>query len=107
MRGIAVAATLISGMLLVFVWTTPASGQPRAPMGPLAAERAKPSASGQSRIVVVAADGHTLPALAAAIQAAGGTVKRALPSIGGYVVDLPNPALAGMASASAPSAGSR
>src|SRR4051812_20082726 len=100
MRGIAPAATLISAALLVFVWTTPASAQPRARMGPLAAERAM-LPSGRSRIIVVAADGQSLPAVATAVQAAGGTVQRALPSIGGYVVDLPNPALAALATESA------
>jgi serine protease AprX len=100
MRGIAAAATLISATLLVFVSTTPASGQPRAAMGPLAAERAT-LPSGRSRIIVVAADGQSLPAVATAVQAAGGTVQRALPSIAGYVVDLPNPALAALATESA------
>src|SRR4051812_6564221 len=90
MRGIAPAATLISTTLLVVVCTTPASGQPRAPMGPLAAQRAMPP-SGRSRIIVVAAAGPSLPGVATAVRAAGGTVQRALPSIGGYVVDLPNP----------------
>jgi serine protease AprX len=100
MRGIAAAATLISGTLLAFVWTTPASAQPRAPLGALAAQRATLT-SGRSRVIVVAADGQSLPAVATAVQAAGGTVQGALPSIGGYVVDLPNPALAALASESA------
>jgi serine protease AprX len=96
MRGIAIPAALISGTFLAAVCVTPATAQTRPRLGPLAAERAA-LAGGRSRVIVVATDG-SLPAVATAVRSAGGWVKRALPSIGGYVVDLPNPAIAALAS---------
>jgi len=95
MRRSAAAATLIAG-IVVSTCATSASAQPRARMGALAAERAS-HATGRSRIIVVSSDGRPTPAVATAVQAAGGTVQGALPSIGGYVVDLPNPAIASLA----------
>jgi len=95
MRRSAAAATLIAG-IVVSTCATSASAQPRARMGALAAERAS-HATGRSRIIVVSSDGRPMPAVATAVQAAGGTVQGALPSIGGYVVDLPNPAIASLA----------
>jgi serine protease AprX len=96
MRGIAITAALISATLLAAVCATPAAAQPRARVGPLAAERAA-RPSGESRVIVVGDDG-SMPSVATAVLSAGGTVQRTLPSIGGYVVDLPNPAIDALAS---------
>jgi serine protease AprX len=96
MRGIAITAALSFGTLIAMVCATPAAAQTRARVGRLAAERAA-RAGGRSRVIVVAADGALLTA-ATAVQSAGGLVKRALPSIGAYVADLPNPAIAALAS---------
>jgi len=93
MRGSAAAATLIAGTLLLLPCATPASAQPR--IGPLAERAAR--TPGRSRVIVVGAEGRSMPAIATAVQSAGGSVRAALPSIRGYVVDLPNQAIATLA----------
>jgi serine protease AprX len=99
MKGIA-AATLISGTLLLSVFATPSFGQTASRIGPLAAKRAT-FTSGRSRVIVTSADNRSLPLIASAVQSAAGTVIRTLPLIGGYVVDLPNAAIAALAGNSA------
>ena len=64
-------------------------------IGPLAAGRAA-LATGSSRVIISAVDGANLPAVASAIDRAGGMRGRALPIIDAYVADVPNSALSGL-----------
>lgn len=65
-------------------------------VGPLASQRAA-FATGTSRVIITAADGHSQSDVGAAIEQAGGTTRRQLPIINAHVADVPNAALSGLA----------
>jgi serine protease AprX len=83
-------------ILAACVRTVFAASGPPPKIGPLATRRAS-LASGTSQVIVRATDEASRPALGTAIAQAGGTVHRALPIINGYVAEIPNAALNGLA----------
>src|SRR5688572_6150275 len=78
----------------------PASAQGPGKIGPLAQQRSG-LATGSSRVIVRAVDESSASSVASAVSLAGGHVRRSLPLINGFVVDLPNSALQNAAGNSA------
>ncbi len=78
----------------------PASAQDLKKIGPLAKQRSA-LATGSSRVIVRGADESSASSVASAVRLAGGRVRRSLPIINGFVVELPNSALQSVADDSA------
>jgi serine protease AprX len=83
-------------LLFIFALAASSFAEPGRKIGPLAAGRAA-RADGASRVIISVADATNLPDVAAAVERAGGTHRRALPIVDAFVADVPNPALFGLA----------
>jgi serine protease AprX len=87
-------------MLVCAGAAAPASAEGAKKLGPLAKQRSALLA-GSSRVIVHAVDASSASSVASAVHLAGGLVRRSLPLINGFVVDLPNAALVNVADNSA------
>jgi serine protease AprX len=78
----------------------PASADAAKKIGPLAKQRSA-LVTGTSRVIIRAVDEASASSVASVVHMAGGHVRRSLPIIDGFVVDLPNAALLNAAENSA------
>src|SRR4051812_31375762 len=82
--------------LALMCFATSSFAEPPPKKGP-SVDRRTAQNSGSSRVIVSLDAAASLPAAASAIARAGGVVRRPLAIINGFVADMPNPALNGLA----------